>query len=173
MTLLLTLLLACGDADAPEPTEPTAAEATAEAEPAEADAAPEAAEPEPEPAPAKLNLNDATEDAFKALEGVGDKMAHEFVEYRPYVSIQQFRKEMSKYVDADAIAGFEAQVYVPIDFNNCDAATLMQIPGLDDANATALIDQRPFADADAFQTALKAVVPEASLPIAASYLAGQ
>ena len=54
---------------------------------------------------AKLNLNTATGDEFKAaIPGLGDRMVHEFEEYRPYRSIQQFRKEMSKYVGAGQIA---------------------------------------------------------------------
>ena len=58
-------------------------------------------------------------------------MVHEFMEYRPYVSISQFRKEMAKYVDAEKIAGYEQHLYVPIDPSASDAATLLQLPGLD------------------------------------------
>ena len=33
------------------------------------------------------NLNNTAEKDFKMIPGVGDKMAHEFEEYRPYTSI--------------------------------------------------------------------------------------
>ena len=81
-------------------------------------------------------------------------MVHEFEEYRPYVSIAQFRKEMSKYVDAATIAGYEQHVYVPIDPQASDAATLQQLPGLSPEEAAALIAGRPYADRQAFLDAL-------------------
>ena len=40
-------------------------------------------------------------------------MAHEFQEYRPYKSMQQFRREIGKYVDAEEIARLE--MYVTLD----------------------------------------------------------
>lgn len=171
MPLLLSLLFACGNAPSTETeAEPTAVEAPVPTEEdAQAEEAPTAAD-DTEALTEKLNLNTTEEADFKALDGVGDKMAHEFVEYRPYVSIQQFRKEMSKYVDADKIAAFETLVYVPVDYNNCDAATLMQIPGLDESEAQALMDGRPYPSADAFQADLKPMVDAESLPVAASYL---
>jgi DNA uptake protein ComE-like DNA-binding protein len=103
---------------------------------------------------ARVNLNTTSEDGFKALPGVSDKMAHEFVEYQPYVSIRQFRKEMSKYVDDETIAAFEKLVFVPIDVNECDAETLAQIPGVDMEKAEALVAGRPYASDDAFIDAL-------------------
>ena len=46
-----------------------------------------------------FNLNTTPEDDFKIIPGVGNRMAHEFEEYRPYVKTEQFRKEIGKYVD--------------------------------------------------------------------------
>jgi hypothetical protein len=34
-------------------------------------------------------------------------MVHEFEEYRPYQSMEQFRREIGKYVDADEVARLE------------------------------------------------------------------
>ena len=46
-------------------------------------------------AKAKLNLNTASANDFLAnIPGLGNRMVHEFEEYRPYRSIQQFRREM-------------------------------------------------------------------------------
>jgi radical SAM superfamily enzyme with C-terminal helix-hairpin-helix motif len=72
-------------------------------------------------------------------------MVREFFEYRPYVSIQQFRREIGKYVDAATVAGYEKYVYVPIDPSQADADTLKQIPGVTDAVASSLISGRPYA----------------------------
>jgi hypothetical protein len=37
-------------------------------------------------------------------------MLHEFHEYRPYTSLEQFRKEIGKYVDAKEVARLERYV---------------------------------------------------------------
>ena len=44
--------------------------------------------------------------------GVGDRMAHEFEEYRPYVAMAQFRREIGKYVDDGEVARLERFVTV-------------------------------------------------------------
>lgn len=51
-----------------------------------------------------LNLNTATSDDFKTIPGVGNKMAHEFEEYRPWKSKAQFEKEIGKYVNDKEVA---------------------------------------------------------------------
>jgi DNA uptake protein ComE-like DNA-binding protein len=123
---------------------------------------------------AKLNLNTATGDEFRArIPGLGDKMVHEFEEYRPYKSLQQFRREMGKYVPAEKIAEYEKYVYVPIAENDSDAATLRQIPGLDATEAEALIAGRPYASRDAFIARLSEKVSAEELAVAKAYLGGQ
>jgi DNA uptake protein ComE-like DNA-binding protein len=123
---------------------------------------------------AKLNLNTATGDEFKAaVPGLGDRMAHEFEEYRPYRSIQQFRKEMAKYVKPEQIAEYEKFVFVPIVPNESDAPTLQQIPGLDAAEAEALIAGRPYASNDAFIEKLRGPITDAELAVARTYLGGR
>src|ERR1044071_2662061 len=48
----------------------------------------------------KANLNTASADDFiTVVPGLGNRMVREFMEYRPYISIQQFRQEIGKYVD--------------------------------------------------------------------------
>ena len=103
----------------------------------------------------KLNLNTATKEQFMTVPDVGKRMAHEFDEYRPYVSIAQFRKEIGKYVDAEQVAKFEAYVFVPVDYNNCDADTLQQLEGVDAKVAEGLIAGRPYADQGAFLAKLE------------------
>lgn len=120
---------------------------------------------------AKLNLNTATADELLAgVPGMGNRMIREFFEYRPYVSIQQFRREIGKYVDNAQVAEYEQYVYVPIDINNADAATLQQIPGLDEAEAGELIAARPFASNEAFLTKLATYVSADEVATAQTYL---
>jgi DNA uptake protein ComE-like DNA-binding protein len=49
----------------------------------------------------RLDLNTATDEEILAIPGIGKRMLHEFKEYRPYKSIEQFRKEIGKYIDKD------------------------------------------------------------------------
>ena len=39
-------------------------------------------------------------------------MIHEFEEYRPYAGIEQFRREIGKYVDEDEVARFERYMVI-------------------------------------------------------------
>jgi DNA uptake protein ComE-like DNA-binding protein len=123
---------------------------------------------------AKLNLNTASENDFlTTIPGMGNRMVHEFLEYRPYQSVQQFRREIGKYVSADQVAEYEKYVYVPIAANESDAATLQQIPGLDQTEAEALIGSRPYASTDAFLAKLAQYVSEAELAVARTYLSNR
>ena len=121
---------------------------------------------------AKLNLNTASkEDFLAAIPNFGNRMAHEFDEYRPYKSILQFRKEIGKYVDQNQVAAYEKYIFVPIDENQSDAPTLQQIPGLDANEAQELIAGRPYASRDAFLAKLGAKVSADELAVAKTYLA--
>lgn len=57
-----------------------------------------------------IGLNDATRDEILLIPGVGDRMAHEFEEYRPYADMEQFRREIGKYEDEDEVARLERYV---------------------------------------------------------------
>ena len=51
-----------------------------------------------------LDLNTASEADFLTIPGVGERMAHELEEYRPWKSKAQFEREIGKYVDAKEVA---------------------------------------------------------------------
>lgn len=59
-----------------------------------------------------INLNTATDEMILAIPGMGNKMLHEFKEYRPYNNIEKFRKEIGKYVSTKEVARFERYVVV-------------------------------------------------------------
>lgn len=125
-------------------------------------------------AKAKLNINTATgEELRAAIPNLGDRMVHEFEEYRPYRSIQQFRREIGKYVKPEQVAEYEKYVFVPVSVNESDAATLQQIPGLDAAEAETLVAARPYASPDAFLAKLAEKVSAAELAAARTYLTQQ
>lgn len=119
----------------------------------------------------KLNLNTVTGDELLAtIPNFGSRMVREFGEYRPYVSIQQFRKEIGKYVDAAQVAEYEKYVYVPVKINDADEATLQQIPGVDATAAAALVAARPYADNQAFLAKLAEAAPQSDAATASAYL---
>jgi DNA uptake protein ComE-like DNA-binding protein len=121
----------------------------------------------------RVNLNTASgEDFVAAIPGLGNRMVREFMEYRPYLSIQQFRQEIGKYVDEAQVAAYESYVYVPVAINDSDAETLQQIPGLSPDEAQALIAARPFASAEDFLAKLGGYVSVDELEIARGYLGG-
>jgi len=60
-----------------------------------------------------INLNSAGKSEILLIPGIGDRMAHEFEEYRPYSNIEQFRTEIGKYVDENEVARLEQ--YVTLD----------------------------------------------------------
>jgi DNA uptake protein ComE-like DNA-binding protein len=57
-----------------------------------------------------IDLNTATKEEIELIPGVGPRMRHEFEEYRPYTSMEQFRREIGKYVDAAEVARLERYV---------------------------------------------------------------
>ena len=59
-----------------------------------------------------LDLNSATSEEIQLIPGVGDRMTHEFEEYRPYDDIARFRREMAKYVDDAEVARLERYVTI-------------------------------------------------------------
>ena len=119
----------------------------------------------------KLNLNTASGDEFlTAIPGFGNRMVREFQEYRPYISIQQFRQEIGKYVDDAQVAEYEQYVYVPISINDSDSETVQQIPGLDATEAETLMSGRPYATTEDFITNLSRYISADELELARSYL---
>lgn len=121
---------------------------------------------------ARLNLDTASEAEFMTIPGVGDNMAHEFEEYRPWTSVGQFRREIGKYIDDDqeVLDGYLEYVYVPIRLDGTDAETLMQLPGMSEAEARQLADGQPYASADEFLTAYEAISGEPDAEAARAFL---
>jgi len=51
----------------------------------------------------RIDLNSASEEDILSIPGVGNRMAHEFEEYRPYQAMAEFEREIGKYVDEDEV----------------------------------------------------------------------
>jgi len=59
-----------------------------------------------------ININTATDAEILKIPGVGPRMLREFKEYRPYTSIEQFRREIGKYVDKAEVARLEQYIVI-------------------------------------------------------------
>jgi DNA uptake protein ComE-like DNA-binding protein len=59
-----------------------------------------------------VNINTATDEEILRIPGVGPRMLREFKEYRPYTSIEQFRREIGKYVDKEQVATWEKYIVI-------------------------------------------------------------
>ena len=57
-----------------------------------------------------VSLNSASDEDILSIPGAGKRMLREFKEYRPYTNIEQFRKEIGKYVDKKEVARLERYV---------------------------------------------------------------
>ena len=60
----------------------------------------------------RIDLNTASEQEILLIPRLGNNMAHEFEEYRPYRAIEEFRREIGKYVDAAEVARLEKYVEI-------------------------------------------------------------
>lgn len=109
------------------------------------------------------NLNTTAEADFKLIPGVGDRMAHEFEEYRPYLNIQQFRKELGKYVDESEVARYEQYVFVPVELNTATEADMKALPGVGDRMAHEFEEYRPYTNMDQFRKEIGKYVDDKEL----------
>jgi len=99
----------------------------------------------------QINLNTAPRDEIMLIPGMGNRMVREFLEYRPYTAMAQFRKEIGKYVDEKEVARLEQYVFVPINLNTASEETLGTIPGATSQVIRALKDARPYKDMEQFR----------------------
>jgi DNA uptake protein ComE-like DNA-binding protein len=59
-----------------------------------------------------IDLNTASDEDILSIPGTGQRMLREFKEYRPYKNIEQFRREIGKYVDKKEVARLERYVAI-------------------------------------------------------------
>ena len=98
-----------------------------------------------------VNLNTATREEILLVPGIGERMAHEFEEYRPYRALPQFRREIGKYVDDDEVARFERFVFVPIDLNTAGDEDILRIPGVGRRMLHEFKEYRPYLAIEQFR----------------------
>jgi DNA uptake protein ComE-like DNA-binding protein len=57
-----------------------------------------------------MDLNTASREEILLIPDVDPRMPHEFDEYRPYTDMEQFRREIGKYVDTSEVTRYEKYV---------------------------------------------------------------
>jgi len=77
-----------------------------------------------------INLNTATPPEILLIPRVARRMTHEFEEYRPWIAMAQFDKEIGKYVDAAEVNRLKQYVFIPIDLNTATDDQFKTIPNL-------------------------------------------
>lgn len=98
-----------------------------------------------------INLNTASDQEILMIPGLGKRMLHEFLEYRPYKTLGQFRKEIGKYVDGKEVARLEQYVFVPINLNTASDADILTIPGLGQRLLHEFKEYRPYKSIEQFR----------------------
>ena len=110
-----------------------------------------------------FNLNTTAEKDFKMIPGVGDKMAHEFEEYRPYTSVLQFKREIGKYVDENEVARYLDYVFVPVELNTAAENDIKALPGVGNKMTHEFIEYRPYSNLAQFRKEIGKYVDDKEL----------
>jgi len=98
-----------------------------------------------------INLNSATKEEILLIPGVGNRMLHEFEEYRPYPHLSKFHREIDKYVDDAELARLEQYVFVPINLNTASDADILTIPGMGQRMLHEFKEYRPYPAIEKFR----------------------
>jgi DNA uptake protein ComE-like DNA-binding protein len=98
-----------------------------------------------------INLNTAADEEIRMIPNLGPRMLREFKEYRPYKTMEQFRREMGKYVNAAEVARLEQYVFVPINLNTASDEDIMTIPGLGQRMLREFKEYRPYTSMEQFR----------------------
>ncbi len=117
-----------------------------------------------------LNLNTASREEIMLIPGLSERMAHEFEEYRPYTSMEQFRREIGKYVDASEVAHLEQYVFAPMNLNTASAEDFMTIPGMNKRMVHEFEEYRPYTSIEHFRREIGKYVNEAEVTRLESYI---
>lgn len=99
----------------------------------------------------QINLNTASRSEIMLIPEMSSRMAHEFEEYRPYTSLDQFRREMGKYVDDEEVARLEQYVFIPLSLNKASGSDFATIPGMTPKMVHEFEEYRPYTSMEQFR----------------------
>jgi DNA uptake protein ComE-like DNA-binding protein len=107
-----------------------------------------------------IDLNDVSDEEVLLIPGVGERMRHEFEEYRPYAGLAEFQREIGKYVDDEELAHLAQYVYVRIDLNTASDEAILSIPGVGSRMLHEFDEYRPYAAMAQFRREMGKYVDE-------------
>lgn len=107
-----------------------------------------------------IDLNSASEEEIALIPGVGERMTREFLEYRPYTSLAQFRREIGKYVDEEEVARLEQYVFIPVNLNDANDEEILGIPGVGSRMLREFKEYRPYNNIERFRREIGKYVDE-------------
>ncbi|WP_299127023.1 helix-hairpin-helix domain-containing protein [uncultured Winogradskyella sp.] len=110
-----------------------------------------------------FNLNTTEEANFKMIPGVGEKMAHEFEEYRPYTSVKQFKREIGKYVDDAEVERYLNYIFVPVELNTASEEDIKALPGVGNKMAHEFEEYKPYSSLAQFRKEIGKYVDDKEL----------
>ena len=111
----------------------------------------------------QINLNTASKQEIMLIPGMGERMLHEFEEYRPYKALAQFRREIGKYVDDKELARLEQYVFVPINLNTASDEDILSIPGVGKRMLHEFKEYRPYKSIEQFRREIGKYVDDKEL----------
>ncbi len=118
----------------------------------------------------QINLNTASEHDIMLIPGMSSRMTHEFEEYRPYTSLEQFRREIGKYVDDEEVARLEQYVFVPMNLNKSSEETFATIPGITSRMIHEFEEYRPYTSMEQFRREIAKYVDDDEVARLESYV---
>ena len=118
----------------------------------------------------QINLNSAPDEEIMLIPGMSSRMAHEFEEYRPYTSLDQFRREIGKYVSEDEVARFEQYIFIPMNLNDAPLEHFAGIPGMTSRMVHEFEEYRPYRNMEQFRREIGKYVDEDEVARLGSYV---
>ena len=99
----------------------------------------------------QINLNSASREEIMLVPQMGPRFLREFLEYRPYKSLAQWRREMGKYAKEDEVARMEQYVFVPVDLNASTDEDMLTLPGVGARMLREFKEYRPWKTIEQFR----------------------
>ena len=118
----------------------------------------------------QIDLNSASEQEIMLIPGMNARMTHEFEEYRPYTSLDQFRREIGKYVDEAEVARLEQYVFIPMNLNTASGESFLTIPGMSERMVHEFEEYRPYTSMEQFRREIGKYVDDDEVARLESYV---
>lgn len=99
-----------------------------------------------------VNLNTGTREEILLIPRAGNRMAHEFAEYRPWKSWAHFDKEIGKYfpTDPNEVPRLKQYVFIPVRLNTATDEDILSIPGAGQRMVREFKEYRPWKTKEQF-----------------------